>query len=114
MVCMRVRGPIAALVGADSAVQFGSANVIPAPSVTLGVTDGSSIVLAFAGQRSTDPDMTQPPTGMVNAAGGAGTSCVVGGNYTSNGVTSWSSANASVGGTASGYATITLEVTGAV
>lgn len=99
-------------VGSVSVVETGTGTSIPAPAITQlsDAYSGDSVVLSFAGHRSTDPNMTVPPPGMTNIVGGSGSACVLGANHSTTGVSSWSAVNASVGGSSSGYASVSVEL----
>lgn len=66
------------------------------PALTLSVTDGSSVVLAFAGIRSLNQEPEVPPPGMVNRVAqlaDGGITAELAGHSTPSGVSSWAGGN---------------------
>ena len=104
-------GPLG--LGADSNVTYGSASDLPATGFSLASGDGHSVVLFFGGQRNTGGDQTQVPAGMTYGIGGLGSSCKIGGAYTTTGVAAFPGGTAAWGMVSSGYASATVEITGA-
>jgi|GEM_PF-1480114 len=79
------------------------------PNLSLSITNGTSFVVGFAGHRSTDTNVRNAPSGMVNRISATGSGNVAG-HDTNGGVPSWSSTGVSVGGTFSGWRARTLEI----
>ena len=73
------------------------------PALTPPTTDGGSFVLGFCGHRSTNVSIETPPSGMTNITSVSDATDEAAAHITTNGVTSWASTNASVGGTSSGW-----------
>jgi hypothetical protein len=92
------------------AFQTGSSATVTYPALTLLNTDGSSVVAAFGGHRSTNGSMGTAPTGMTQRANREGATADAAGFDTNGGVTSWSTQNVASGETASGYITCVVEV----
>lgn len=80
------------------------------PALTLQVTDGSSWVAGFAGHRSVDTDLQNPPSGMVSRSTFVNATNEIAGHDTNGGVSSWSDTNVAVGGTSLGWRARTLEI----
>lgn len=96
-----------------NAVNSGSSTSINFPAVTPGVLDGSSFVLGFCGHRSTNVTIETAPSGMTNITSVSDATDEAAAHITTNGVTSWSSTNAAVGGTSSGWTSHTLVINSA-
>ena len=100
--------------GADgiggSAITGGSSITLTFPAVTMQVTDGTSWVVGGVGHRSTNVAIETAPTGMTNRISVSDATDEAALHDTNGGVSSRSSTNASVGGTASGYRSITVEL----
>lgn len=92
-----------------------SPGIIVFQGLTLSNTDGHSIILGFGGERNTSGTVWSAASGMVAAISGSGTSCVIGGQYTTTGVASFANTNCTInsGSGSTGYATTTVEITGA-
>lgn len=80
------------------------------PALTLQVTDGSSWVAGFAGHRSVDTDLQNPPSGMVSRSTFVNATNEIAGHDTNGGVSSWSDTNVAVGGTSLGWRARTMEI----
>jgi hypothetical protein len=80
------------------------------PAVTMQVTDGSSWVVGFAGHRSVNTNLQNPPTGMVLRTPVLDATDEAAGFDTDGGVTQWNSTNVSIGGTSSGWRSRTIEL----
>ena len=89
----------------------GSSTTVTYNTVTMTNATGSSWVSGFAGHRSVNTSLQTPPTGMVNRATVVDATDEAAGHDTNGGVTSWTSTNVSVGGTASGWISYTVEIT---
>lgn len=100
--------------GADgiggSAITGGASTTISYPALTMQVTDGSSWVVGAAGHRSTNVAIETAPSGMTNVTSVSDATDEAAWHDTNAGVTSWSAASASVGGTSSGWRSITVEL----
>lgn len=90
------------------AVTGASSTTITYPALTLDITDGTSMVVAFAGHRSVNTSLQTPPLGLTNRLSllDATDHIVV-----HDGVRSmWAGDFVAVGGTASGYRTAVVEL----
>lgn len=88
----------------------GASTTVTYPSLTMSVSDGSSWVTGFAGHRSTNTGLENPPPGMVNRASVVDGTDEASGHDTAGGVSSWSAQSVSVGGTSRGWRAQTLEI----
>lgn len=121
LVCAVVRqagaGPLG--LGVDSDQITGTSGTNPGSisfqGLTLANSDGHSIVLGFGGERNNSGTSWNAATGMTAAVSGLATACVVGGQYTTTGVSSFSTRSAVInsGAGSTGYASTTVEITGA-
>lgn len=87
--------------GTGTTVTYGLVNMIN--------PDGTSWVAAGAGHRNTNTAMETPPTNMTNLTNEVGTGESAS-HDTNTGVASWPSTNVAVGGSASGWCTIVVEI----
>lgn len=110
LVCMVYRGTNQTAPIGGSATNTAASTTVNYPALTMTVTNGSSWVVGVAAHRSTNTTIETPPTGMTNRADLVGGSDEVVGHDTNGGVSSWSSTNVSVGGTSSGWASVTFEL----
>lgn len=94
----------------DTAVATGSGTVITFPALTLAEDDGTSWVAGLTFHRATDTALGTAPTGMTNFVNEQNGGDEVAGHDTDTGVTSWSEATASVGGTSTGWVGYTAEI----
>lgn len=93
-----------------SNVQTGTAaTTITYPAVIMTNSSGSSWVAGLGNTHSTNTTIGTAPTGMTNR-GSENTNTTVSGNDTNGGVTSWSSTNQSIGGTAGQWGCYTAEL----
>lgn len=91
--------------GSSTSIRFAATNPLN--------LDGSSWLLGFAGHRSTDVTIETAPSGMTNITSVSDATDECSAHDTNGGRTSnWSSTNASVGGTASGWTSHVLEIRG--
>lgn len=91
------------------AVNGASSNTVNYPALTMQNSIGTSVVIGFAGHRSTNTSLQTPPTGMTNQINALdGTDHAV--MHLSAPRTGWSSTNVSVGGSSSGYRSATVEI----
>jgi hypothetical protein len=74
------------------------------------IGDGSSWVLGAAGHRSVDTSLENAPTGMSNVTGRVDAVCEIALHDTNAGVSSWPTRSVSVGGTSSGWRSVTIEI----
>lgn len=88
----------------------GTTNTLTYPAVTLQDNGGKSIIAAFIGHRSTNTTIESPPTGMINRSQQLNATAEAAGHDTDNGVTSWSSTNKTITGTASGWVSALVEI----
>ncbi len=88
----------------------GFETIVTYPSLTLDITDGSSWVAGFVGHRANNTATNTPPTGMVNRSYFTDVINRAGGQDTNGGVAAWSSTTIDVGGSASAYHSIVVEV----
>ncbi len=94
--------------GANSA---GTTNTVTYAAVTMTRADGTSWVLGLVGHRSTDTTIDSAAiTGMTARTGGADATAEAHLWDTNGGVSSWSSTNQTITGTASGWVTRTVEL----
>lgn len=105
-----VRGARAVGFIGGSAEDGASSNNPNFPTVSMSVADGSSLVLGFIGHRSTNTTITNAPTGMTNRNSVSDATDQMAVHDTNGGVSSWSGTTVSIGGTASGYRSITVEI----
>ena len=103
------RGVSASPIGAFGAQNGATANVTY-PALSLNVTDGTSWVIGFAGHRSINTALENPPTGMTQRSTFVNTTTETAGHDTAGGVSSWTAQSVSVGGTSSGWMTRVLEI----
>ena len=98
--------------GAALTGSTGTLTTIDYPALTLQATDGSSIVGAAGGTRSTNTTIEAPPSGMVlrhNALDATDEAAM----FDTNGpVSSWTAKQGTIGGTASGRMTVVFEIKG--
>lgn len=104
-------GPLG--LGSDSDVTYGSSADVTATGFALASSNGKSVVLFFGGHRSTIGTPSAVPAGMTSGVSGSGTSCTLGGAYTTQGVASYGGGTHAWGMTSSGFASATVEITGA-
>lgn len=107
-------GPLG--LGNDSNITYGAGPTggdIPYTGLTLANNDNHSVILAFGGQRDTGGNFGSAVSGMTIGVSGAGSSCIIGGHYTTTGASSFSTRNVNIGSGSFGYATATVEITGA-
>jgi hypothetical protein len=89
----------------------GNSTTVTYPTLTLDNASGSSYVVGVGGHRDSGASMVTAPTGMTNITGlTSGTTGRTGAHDTNGGVTSWSSQNVAVGGSAAGWLSFTLEL----
>jgi hypothetical protein len=88
----------------------GNGTTVTYPTLTMSVTDGTSWVVGFAGHRSTNTTLQNPPTGMSSRSTLVDATAEVSGHDTNGGVSSWSATAVSVGGTGSGWRARTVEI----
>lgn len=100
-------------IGASAATGANNSTTVTYSALTLQVTDGTSWVAGFAGHRSTNTALETPPTGMVNRSNIVDATAEAAGHDTNGGVSSWSSQDVAVGGTASAWRSIVVEIRGA-
>lgn len=93
-----------------ASITGGTSTTINFPSLTMQVTDGSSWVAGFVGHRSTDTAINTAPAGMMYRYSVTDGTDQAAFHDSNGGVTSWSSSNASIGGTSSGYSSVTVEI----
>ncbi len=92
-------------------VQGGAGTTVTYPAITsLNVSNGTSWVIGFAGHRSINTNLQNPPTGMTQRSTFVNTTTETAGHDTAGGVSSWSAQSVSVGGTSSGWMTRVLEI----
>ena len=91
-------------------VNSGSSTTVNFPAVTLQTTLGTSWVVGFDGHRSADVAIETAPTNMTNVTTVSDATDECGAHDTNAGVTGWTSQNASVGGTSSGWTSHVLEI----
>lgn len=91
-----------------SDIASGSGTTVTYPALTLQASNGSSIVAAFGGHRSANTSIATPPTGTTLRSSTSRTAVF----DTNGGVSSWTSRNVTVGGTASGWASVVVEILG--
>ncbi len=103
------RGQSASPIGVNG-VQSSSGTTVTYPALTLGVTNGTSWVIGFAGHRNTNTNLQNPPTGMIQRTTRVDATAEVAGHDTNGGVSSWSARNVVVGGTSGGWMTRVLEI----
>lgn len=103
------RGQSASPIGVNG-VQSNNGDPVIYSALTLSVTNGTSWVIGFAGHRSTNTNLQNPPTGMTQRATLVDGTAEVSGHDTSGGVSSWTVKNVTVGGGSSGWMTRTLEI----
>lgn len=96
--------------GAAATPGTGSSTTVTYPALTLQDTGGNSVVVGFAGHRSTNTTLETPPAGMVNRSTAVDGTDEAAGHDTNTGVSSWSATAVSVGGTSSGWRATTVEV----
>lgn len=94
------------------AVNSGTTNTLNYPALTLDDTGGGSIVAGFVGHRSVDTTIDTAPSGMTAFSGASGVDATAeaSGHATSSGVSSWSSTNQTLTGTASGWVSFVVEL----
>lgn len=97
-------------IGANSEIGANNSTTVAYPSLTMVQTDGSSWVVGFAGHRSTNTALETPPAGMTNRTNIVNAINEVSGHDTNDGVSSWSTLNVSVAGSASGWRARMLEI----
>jgi len=90
----------------------GTGTTVTYSAVTL--KSKNSWLAAFAGHRSTNTTLEAPPAGMTNRTNTAGATAEVSGHDTGGQASSWPSTNVSVGGTSSGWESMTVEIIPAV
>lgn len=88
----------------------GASTSITYPAITLWHTTGSSWVSGFAGHRSANVAIETAPSGMTNVTSVSDATDEAAAHDTNAAVSSWSPAAASVGGTSSGWRSITVEI----
>jgi hypothetical protein len=94
-----------------SGTNGGASTSVNYPAITLEDGDGSSWVGGIAGHRSTNTTVgSTAPTGMTNIGEVNDATDELGFHDTNGGVSSWSSQNASVGGTSSGWRSFVFEI----
>lgn len=79
-------------------------------ALTMDVTDGSSLVGAYAGHRSNNVALNTPPTGMTNRSFADDPTDRAAGHDTGTGVSSWSLQTVAGGGSASAYHSVVFEI----
>jgi hypothetical protein len=87
----------------------GSSTTISYPGLTMSRTDGSSMVLAFGGHRSTNVAIQTVPSGMT-LIGTASDATDEAAAFLLAGATSFTTRTAAVGGTSSGWRSATVEI----
>lgn len=108
-------GPLG--LGTDTNVTYGNAGGSPFAIDYTGLTpsnnNGHSIILAFGGQRDTTGSFNVAVSDMTIGAYAVG-SAIIGGHYTTHGVSSFATHSCPIAGSgSSGYASATVEITGA-
>jgi hypothetical protein len=93
-----------------NASQAGTTASVTYPAATMTAADGTSWVIGLAGHRSVDTSLETAPTGMTNVIDYLDSTCEAAGHDTEAGVSSWSAQSVSVGGTASGWVTFSIEL----
>jgi hypothetical protein len=93
-----------------SAQQGASSATVTYPGLTLQRTNGTSWVFCGAGHRSIDTALETPPTGTVLRQNNVDTTDEGSTFDTNGGVTSWSAQSVAVGGTASGWRAVSVEL----
>lgn len=89
----------------------GTTNTVNYAAVTMTNSSGSSWVVGLVGHRSTDTTIDSAAiSGMTNRTSGANATAEAAAWDTNGGVSSWSSTNQSISGTASGWVTRTVEL----
>jgi hypothetical protein len=88
----------------------GSSTNLSFPALTMAVTDGTSWVAGMVGHRSTNVAIETAPSNLYNRTTVSDATDEAAWHDSNGGLTSYSSTNAPVGGTASGYATIIVEL----
>lgn len=76
----------------------------------LTITNGTSWVVGFGGTVNTNGNITVAPSGMTNRSSVSDATDEAAGFDTTSGVSSWTAADASVGGTSGGWVTICVEI----
>lgn len=87
----------------------GTAASVSYPALTMVDTGGTSVVLGFCGHRSVDTTLETAPTGMTNRSTHVDATDEIAGHDTGT-VSSWSLQTVAVGGTASGWRGVTVEL----
>ena len=93
-----------------SAETGNTGSTVTYPAVTMVDASGNSWVVGAAGHRSINTTIETPPSGMINRVDQAGATAEAAAHDTNGGVTGWSGTNVSVGGTSSGWRSITVEL----
>jgi len=88
----------------------GSSTSISYPALTMAVTDNTSWVAGFAGHRSANVAIETAPSGLTNVTSVSDTTDEAALHDSNGPRTSWSATSAAVGGTSSGWASITFEL----
>jgi len=89
------RGVAASPIGAN-AFQSGNSNTVTYSALTMSVTNSSSWVVGFGGDRGTNTNVQNPPIGMINRTVILDTLSEVAGHDTNTGVSLWGAQNVSV------------------
>lgn len=109
LIVVAISGGGTIAVGSNINDHMGLSTNIFFDGITLDVTDGSSMALAFAGHRSVNTTLETPPSPWTNFESYVDGVNEVAAHYIDN-VTSVTTTNRSVGGTTAGYATVVLEI----
>lgn len=92
----------------------GASTSLTYQSLSMQATDGTSRVAAFAGHRSVNTALENPPAGMVLRHSVVDATDEASAFDTNGGVSSWSAKTVGVGGTSSGWITTTFEIKAAL
>ena len=103
------RGQSASPIGAN-ATQAGNSTTVTYPTLALTVTDGTSWIVGFAGDRNTNTTLENSPTNMTQRSTRVDGTAEVSSHDTNGGVSSWSATSVPVGGTNTGWKTNVLEI----
>lgn len=107
--CVQAYQATTIAVGA-SANAYTATGDVDYPALTLEDTTGKSWVVGFGMHRRNDGAVNTAPTGMTNRSYSNGTSNEMAGHDTNGGVTSWSLASVTIGGSTDGNRGFTVEI----
>lgn len=105
----RPRPGLTLSVGA-STTSTGTATSISYPTFAFQDTSGNSWGVAFGGHRSTNTTVENPPTGMIYRGGVVDATDEAAMFDTNGGVTGWAGTTVALGGTASGWVSMVMEI----